>query len=99
MAKVIVSRVSRDPNADPQEFTVEVAADDKTTTTHQVRVSRQTHQRLTGGLKSSEELVKASFEFLLERESKESILKSFDLGEIQKYFPEYATLISAQLAK
>ena len=99
MVKVNVSRVSQDPGTDPQEFTVEVGDIEKTKTLHQVLVSRQMHQRLTGGLKSSEELVKTSFEFLLEREPKESILKSFDLGEIQKYFPEYETLISAQLAK
>ncbi len=99
MARVNISRVSQDLDVDPQEFKVSVTDDDKTETIHQVYVSRQMHQRLTGGLKSSEELVKASFEFLLERENKESILKSFDLGEIQKYFPEYATLIATQLAK
>ena len=36
-----------------------------------------------------EELVRRSFEFLLERESKESILREFDLSVIQRYFPEY----------
>jgi len=36
-----------------------------------------------------EDLVKRSFEFLLEREPPGSILKSFDLAVIQRYFPEY----------
>jgi hypothetical protein len=36
-----------------------------------------------------EELVRRSFEFLLDRESKESILREFDLSVIQRYFPEY----------
>jgi hypothetical protein len=35
------------------------------------------------------EFIKKTFEFLLERESKESILKSFDISIIKKYFPEY----------
>lgn len=36
-----------------------------------------------------QDLVKRSFEFLLEREPPGSILKSFDLAVIQRYFPEY----------
>ena len=36
-----------------------------------------------------ERLVEASFRFLLERESKESILRRFDLSVIRRYFPEF----------
>jgi len=46
-------------------------------------------QELTGGKKSKEELIRKSFDFLLERESKESILSRFDLRIISRYFPEY----------
>ncbi len=46
-------------------------------------------QELTGGKTSKEELIKNSFNFLLERESKESILSRFDLRIISRYFPEY----------
>lgn len=46
-------------------------------------------QELTGGKTSKEELIKNSFDFLLERESKESILSRFDLRIISRYFPEY----------
>ena len=46
-------------------------------------------QELTGGKTSKEELIKKSFNFLLERESKESILSRFDLRIISQYFPEY----------
>jgi hypothetical protein len=42
-------------------------------------------------------LVRASFEFLLEREPKESIMRSFDLGVIERYFPEYANEIVRRL--
>ncbi len=46
-------------------------------------------QESTGGKTSKEELIKNSFDFLLERESKESILSRFDLRVISRYFPEY----------
>ena len=39
--------------------------------------------------KAAEDLVRRSFEFLLEREPPESILRRFDLAVIQRYFPEY----------
>ncbi len=42
-----------------------------------------------GGGQTPEELVRHSFEFLLQRESKESILREFDLSVIQRYFPDY----------
>jgi hypothetical protein len=34
-------------------------------------------------------LVEASFDFLLEREPQESILREFDLIVIGRYFPDY----------
>ena len=37
-----------------------------------------------------EGLVRESFVFLLEREPPSSILKTFDLSVISRYFPEYA---------
>lgn len=39
------------------------------------------------------DIVRASFEFLLERESVDDILKEFDLSVIETYFPEYPTVI------
>ena len=47
------------------------------------------HERLSAGKVTPEDLVRRSFEFLLERESKESILGRFDLMAIARYFPEY----------
>ena len=58
-------------------------------TEHTVRVSEEYYQKLTNSNMPAEELARKSFEFLLEREPKESILKEFHLPEIQKYFPEY----------
>jgi len=58
-------------------------------TTHRVRVPDSLYQKLTQGKISKAECVKASFQFLLERESKESILSQFDLPVISRYFPEF----------
>ena len=65
-----------------------VAVTDRTRTEHRVRVTDADVRRFGNGL-SAEQLLKASFEFLLEREPNTSILSSFDLPVIGRYFPEY----------
>jgi len=67
-------------------------------TYHQVTLDRATYDRLTDGRVSAEELVRRSFEFLLEHESQESILRSFDLTVIGRYFPEYEEEIRGRIA-
>ena len=62
---------------------------------HTVIVDDDYFQKLTDGEMSKEELVKKSFEFLLEREPKESILSSFELSVIARYFPEYERKIGS----
>lgn len=42
-------------------------------------------------------MVEASFAFLLERESRELILREFDLPLINRYFPEYESEIRRRL--
>ena len=37
--------------------------------------------------------------FLLERESKESILRRFELPAIERYFPDYPTRIAAMIGR
>jgi len=70
-------------------LTAEVHVDeDGEVTHHLVHVQPADLQRWGGG-RSPEELVRRSFEFLLQRESKESILKEFDLSVIPRYFPDY----------
>lgn len=65
-------------------------------TSHQVTATEADLQRY-GGDTSPERLIQASFEFLLERESKESILRSFRLPQIERYFPEYPDEIRQRL--
>ena len=66
-------------------------------TSHSVTVSPDYHQQLTGGKVSAEGLVRRSFEFLLQREPKESILSEFDLPVIARYFPDYEREIKKRL--
>jgi hypothetical protein len=45
----------------------------------------------------AERLIHASFEFLLEREPASSILSSFALPVIERYFPEYPRVIRERI--
>ncbi len=63
-------------------------------TRHTVTLDESYYRKLTGGKIESEELVKRSFEFLLQREPKESIMSRFNLKMISNYFPEYEQAIS-----
>ena len=56
---------------------------------HQVTLSQKDCAKIAGGPVEPEKLILKSFEFLLEREPKESILARFDLSVIGRYFPEY----------
>jgi hypothetical protein len=60
-------------------------------TRHAVTVRRADLERWAGGTerKDVENLVRRSFDFLLEREPPDSILATFDLSVIQRYFPEF----------
>ncbi len=60
-----------------------------TVTNHRVSVATGDLARLAPGAIDPEDLVRRSFEFLLQRESQHSILASFELTDIGRYFPEY----------
>jgi hypothetical protein len=66
-------------------------------TKHRVRATSDDLHRFGGEGVSAERLLEASFRFLLDRESNTSILTSFDLPEIGRYFPEYAKEIRRYL--
>jgi hypothetical protein len=81
----------------PGGWTCEVTIGNGTTTRHRVRVSRTDLARLSPDASDPEDLVRASFEFLLEREPNESILREFDLPVIGRYYPEYEREIGPRL--
>ena len=61
-----------------------------TASTFEVSVSQQEFERYAVPNEDVATLVERSFRFLLEREPKEQILRRFELGVIERYFPEYA---------
>ena len=65
-------------------FQVTVA--DSMTTTHEVTVTDQSLTDLTENKMTKTQLLKFSFNFLLDREPNTSILSSFDINVISKYF-------------
>ena len=69
------------------KYEITVKADQLTK--HIVTVTDQMLLNLTNNKISKEELLNFSFNFLLERETNASILSSFNLVVISKYFPEY----------
>lgn len=71
-----------------QDFVVTVE-EKGSRTEHNVTLDDDYWRDLTQGRITKEELIKRSFEFLLERESKESILAKFNVRIIKGYFPEF----------
>lgn len=57
-------------------------------TEHDVSVSADDLERLGAG-RTPDAFVRDCFDFLLAREPKESILGSFDVSAIGRYFPEF----------
>lgn len=70
------------------EFLIEIL-DAESKDEIKITLDKEYWEKLTGGVRTPEELIRKSVEFLLQRESKESIFKKFNLREISKYFPEY----------
>lgn len=68
-----------------------IVREDGSESRHEVTVTEEEARKYGGSDQSVEDLLRSSFEFLLERESKESILPSFRLSDIKKYFPEFGT--------
>jgi hypothetical protein len=73
----------------------EVAVDEgSTATSHSVTLDPSQFERLSRGEEGPEQFIERCFEFLLAREPKESIMGSFDVSVISRYFPEFEREIS-----
>jgi hypothetical protein len=83
-----VIKVERAGEGDPLEFEVVVRSGNGETL-HHVTMARDTCQRLTMGTQTPERCIEAAFQFLLDREPQESILRRFDITVISRYFPEF----------
>jgi hypothetical protein len=91
VSEIEVSRVAEEQAA--MRFHVRVADGDGNPTEHNVTLSRADHEGLGGGYPTAEAFIQACFAFLLEREPKESILRSFDVSQISTYFSEFDKVI------
>jgi hypothetical protein len=90
VADIIVQRT--DVERFLSSFRVTVREDDSSSE-HDVTLSATDYERLGAKHRTPEDFVRACFEFLLEREPKESILARFDVSVISTYFPEFETKI------
>ena len=91
-------QVRQTADGDPLAFTV-VVREGHGETRHDVTMSRKTCDALTGGAHAPERCIEAAFQFLLDREPKESILRQFDVTLISRYFPEFARELPRYLAR
>ena len=66
-----------------------VTVNKESTTEHLVLLNDNLYQSITNGKITKKDLIIKSFEFLLLRESNQSILKEFNLEVINQFFPEY----------
>jgi len=69
--------------------TFKVSVTKNSSTVHIVLLNDRFHLDVSNNKLTKTELITKSFEFLLERESNQSILKKFNLEVISQYFPEY----------
>ena len=51
------------------------------------------------GTQTPEHCIEAAFQFLLDREPKESILRRFDIAVISRYFPEFERELPGYLSQ
>ena len=77
------------PTKSGWECDVEVDAGTDHGSRHRVRVLREDLERWGKGAAEPDALVRRAIEFLLEREPAHEILKSFELADIARYFPEF----------
>jgi hypothetical protein len=87
-------KVEATTNADGWSCQVRIEEDGRLVSTHTVEVATSDVKRLAAE-STVEDLVRRSFEFLLERESPQSILRKFGIADIEHYFPEYPRVIRA----
>jgi hypothetical protein len=89
-----MTRIDVDCQTSADGWTCDIGVvDDDSRSRHTVRVTREDLARLDPAAVDPSDLVRRSFAFLLRREPKESILASFDLPLIGRYFPEFETEI------
>jgi hypothetical protein len=83
--------------AQPGRFEVQCTTE-RATTSHVVSVPERVLDDIGLPRLDPLHLVEESFTFLLEREPNTSIMRTFDLEDIGRFFPEYVEEMRARLA-
>ena len=73
---------------EPLEFCV-IVFEDQSETKYDVTMAQSSYEKFTHGKVTPERCIQAAFQFLLDREPKESILPRFDVAVISSYFPTF----------
>lgn len=55
--------------------------------------------KMTGNTISREDFVKKTFEFIMARESRDIILREFDVSAVPQYFPEFEDTVRAEIGR
>lgn len=93
-----MTTISVDVSEKSNQWNCSVTVDDgSSTSSHEVTVSPDHLESYGVTGEPVEEVVEASFEFLLDREPKEAILSSFELDTIERYFPEFEDKLPSYL--
>tara|TARA_B100000029_G_scaffold244634_1_gene241771 strand:+ start:242 stop:520 length:279 start_codon:yes stop_codon:yes gene_type:complete len=89
MAEIIISESKTEIG-----WAFQVTVSNGNSTVHNVNLTTDYYEHLSLPNVKPDKLIESSFKFLLEREPKEMILRTFDLQIISRYFPEYEKKIS-----
>ncbi len=93
-----MAEINVQPTSEGEPWTFQVTVSEGgSRSSHRVTLTGDAYKRLAGEACGPDELVRKSFEFLLEREPKESILGEFDITVIGRYFPEYEGEIAERI--
>ena len=79
--------------------TYEVIVEAEVETLHTVTLSGDYHRQLCGGTLTHEWVLIQAFRFLLEHEPNTEILRSFDLQDINRYYPEFKDEMRRRLSQ
>ena len=90
-------RIEIETTEKPHGWLFHVTIDERRRTSHDITLTKNDYYRLTAGRCTALKLIEKSVKFLLEREPNTAILRSFNLPDIAKYFPEYEAEINKKL--
>lgn len=86
-------QVEQTKTGNPMEFRVTIE-EGGSQSRHTVTMQQATYAKLAADRVGPADCVRAAFRFLLDREPKESILSSFDVTVIGKYFPDFESRLA-----